>query len=79
MNETTMTDAASADEPGIGASPSLLAPEGTFVIRLRSDSAPDEQLLSGRVEHVMSGDSERFRTLPALLQFMARHLGSTTG
>ena len=56
--------------------PALLAPQGTFVIRLRNDSAPDALRVNGRVEHVISGESESFRSLPALLAFMARHLAS---
>lgn len=51
-----------------------LVPEGMFVIRLRGDCAPDARQMSGSIEHVMSGASERFRDLDALLGFMARHI-----
>ncbi len=51
-----------------------LAPEGTFVIQLRSDSDLERRQLSGRVEHVMSGESEPFASLDALLSFLARSL-----
>jgi hypothetical protein len=51
-----------------------LAPERTFVIQLRSDSDLSERTLCGRVEHVVSGDSERFGSLDALLAFIKRHL-----
>jgi hypothetical protein len=44
-----------------------------FVIHLRSDSDPSRQHLIGRVEHVMSGDSEAFVSLAELLAFMDRH------
>lgn len=68
-----MTDyvAAMADEsekPPAG----TLIPEGTFVIQLRSDSDVEERRLGGRVEHVMSGESEPFVSLEALLGFMSR-------
>jgi rhodanese-related sulfurtransferase len=54
----------------------LLAPDGIFVIHLRSDSAAARQHLIGRVEHVKSGDSEQFASLEALLAFVDRHMQS---
>ena len=51
-----------------------LTPEGMFVIHLRSDSAVARQHVAGRVEHVKSGESERFASLAALLGFIDRHL-----
>jgi hypothetical protein len=50
-----------------------LTPEATFVVQLRSDSSVPDQDLRGRVEHVMSGDSEQFATLAQLLAFMSRY------
>jgi len=50
----------------------LHTPEWMFVIHLRSDSALARRHLVGRVEHVMSGESEPFASLDALLAFMAR-------
>src|SRR5262249_32304271 len=50
----------------------LHTPEWMFVIHLRSDSAVARRHLVGRVEHVMSGESEPFASLDALLAFMAR-------
>ena len=55
-----------------------LAPEGIFVIHLRSDSAAARQHLVGRVEHVKSGDTEQFASLAALLAFIDRHVAHTT-
>jgi hypothetical protein len=49
-----------------------LTPEGTFVVQLRSDSDVPQRRLSGRVEHVMSGQSEHFTSLAGLLALMAR-------
>ena len=51
-----------------------LGPDGIFVIHVRSDSAAVRQHLVGRVEHVRSGDSEQFASLPALLGFIDRHV-----
>ena len=51
----------------------LHTPAGIFVIHLRSDSDLPRQHLIGRVEHVMSGDSEAFVSLTDLLAFMDRH------
>jgi len=48
-------------------------PAGMFVIHLRSDSDLSRQHLVGRVEHVMSGDSEPFVSIHALLAFMGRY------
>lgn len=53
----------------------LLTPDGIFVLHLRADSAPAGQDLVGRIEHMMSGDSEQFVSLDGLLAFMARHAG----
>lgn len=47
--------------------------DGLFVVHLRSDSDVERLVLRGRIEHVMSGDSERFESLTALFAFMARH------
>jgi hypothetical protein len=51
----------------------LHTPAGIFVIHLRSDSDVARQRLIGRVEHVMSGDSEAFVSLADLLAFIDRH------
>lgn len=50
--------------------PGQLTPEGAFVIQLRSGSDPAGRRISGRVEHVMSGRSQRFASLAGLLGFM---------
>ena len=49
-----------------------MAPGGTFVVQLRAGSDVSQRQLSGRVEHVVSGESEPFASLEALLAFMAR-------
>jgi hypothetical protein len=53
-----------------------LAPGGTFVVQLRAGSDVTQRQLSGRVEHVVSGESEPFASLDALLAFMARFTDS---
>lgn len=49
-----------------------LEPAGTFVVQLRAGSDVARKRISGRVEHVMSGESQRFASLADLLAFMAR-------
>ena len=51
-----------------------LIPAGTFVVQLRVGSVVKEWQLSGRIEHVASGESEPFASLDALLAFMSRHV-----
>ena len=51
----------------------LLTTSGIFVIQLRADSDLGRRQLYGRIEHVMSGQSEPFVGLSAMLDFMARH------
>lgn len=60
-------------EAGAETTPGGLGPERTFVIQLRSDSDPPHGPLRGRVEHVMSGESEPFASLEDLVAFMARY------
>ena len=63
-----------AMERGSDKQPSAaLAPERTFVVQLRSDSDLAQRQVHGRVEHVVSGESEPFASLDALLAFMSRH------
>jgi len=50
-----------------------LEPARTFVIQLGSDSDLPRRRVRGRVEHVVSGDSEPFTSLESLLAFMARY------
>jgi hypothetical protein len=49
-----------------------LDPARTFVVQLRAGSEVTRERISGRVEHLMSGVSERFESLADLLAFMAR-------
>lgn len=48
-------------------------PGGIFVVHLRSGSDPRQRQLSGRIEHVMSGEIQRFDVLCEMLDFMAQH------
>jgi hypothetical protein len=59
-----------------GAKSPLHIPAGMFVVHLRSDSDVSRQHLVGRVEHVMSGDSQPFGSVDALLEFMSRYATS---
>jgi hypothetical protein len=45
-----------------------------FVVHLRPGALPEEGIVAGRVEHVASGRSEHFGSLPELLAFLGRIL-----
>ena len=66
----TMSDDAKTREAG------GLPPEGAFVLQFRSDSDVAAGSLSGRVEHVESGRSARFQSLPELMAFIAGTLAA---
>ena len=72
MARTLTPSAMVPDRPAATKTP-LHTPVGIFVIHLRSDSDVSRQRLIGRVEHVMSGDSEAFVSLGDLLAFIDRH------
>ncbi len=42
-----------------------------FVVQLSDDSNPDEGVVQGRAEHVVSGKTCRFRSLEQLQQFLS--------
>ena len=56
--------------------PGGIAPEDSFLVQIRGGSRPAEQAISGRVEHLHSGDSEQFGSMSEMLAFVARHFGS---
>jgi hypothetical protein len=45
-----------------------------FVVHLQPGARPDEGRMAGRVEHVVSGRREHFRSVPELLAFFDRVL-----
>ena len=45
-----------------------------FVVQFRADTAIEQEHLTGRVEHVVSGQATDFQSLETLLGFMARVL-----
>ena len=49
-----------------------------FVLHLRADTDVGQQRLVGRVEHVVSGDTEAFASLDALLTFIGRYVPDQT-
>lgn len=57
----------------------MLVPEGTFVIQVRSGSDLARRRLRGRIEHVVSGESEPFASLDEAIAFMSRHLAPAAG
>jgi hypothetical protein len=50
-----------------------------FVVQLHATAALDEGQLTGRVEHVLSGQAAHFHTLDELLAFMARVVAALEG
>ena len=55
---------------------SALPVKWAFVVHLRPEALPEEGRIAGRVEHVASGRSEHFGSLPELLAFLGRVLRS---
>ena len=45
-----------------------------FVVQFRAETAIEQAHLTGRVEHVVSGQATDFQSLETLLAFMARVL-----
>ncbi|MEW6268822.1 MAG: hypothetical protein AB1689_05940 [Thermodesulfobacteriota bacterium] len=50
---------------------SMLPTDRAFVVQLSAEADPGTRRLSGRVEHVVSGESVRFESLEQLLAFIA--------
>jgi hypothetical protein len=47
---------------------------GDFVIQVRPEIDLEKGTLSGRVEHMDSGQSTRFRTIQELVSFILQHV-----
>ena len=59
-----------------------IASKDSFLVQVRGGSRPAERAVSGRVEHLYSGQSEPFQSLTELLEFLAKHFseaGSMAG
>jgi hypothetical protein len=54
--------------------PAHLSVHWAFVVQFRSDTAVEQGHLTGRVEHVVSGQATDFEALETLLAFIARVL-----
>jgi hypothetical protein len=54
---------------------SLLAPEHAFVIQFHANTDVGTGRMTGRIEHVASGQALHFDSLEALLACIARGLG----
>ncbi|SEQ19861.1 hypothetical protein SAMN04488038_104257 [Solimonas aquatica] len=50
-----------------------LKPELAFVVQLQTVDPMHPELLSGRIEHIASGQILRFQSLQELHAFMGRH------
>ena len=55
---------------------SALPSTWAFVVHLRPGARPDAGRMAGRVEHVASGRSAHFESLPEMLAFVGRVLSS---
>ena len=53
----------------------MLAPDHAFVIQFHADTDVEKRHMTGRIEHVVSGQATHFQSLEALLAFIARVLG----
>ena len=56
---------------------SIYPSAGRYVLRLHRDARPENGQLSGRIEHVSSGDSIDFAIGAELLAWLARHAAET--
>jgi hypothetical protein len=56
--------------------PSALSPYRAFVVQFRAETDLVHDRCTGRVEHVVSGQSTRFASLEELLAFMAQVLAT---
>jgi hypothetical protein len=54
--------------------PADLSVHRAFVVQFRADTVVEQGYLTGRVEHVVSGQAADFQSLETLLAFMARVL-----
>jgi hypothetical protein len=54
--------------------PAPLSVTRAFVVQFRADTVVEQGHLTGRVEHVVSGQATDFQSLETLLAFMARVL-----
>jgi hypothetical protein len=54
--------------------PAHLPVTRAFVVQFRADTAVEQGLLAGRVEHVVSGRATAFQSLETLLAFIGRVL-----
>lgn len=46
---------------------------GCYVLKLHRDAAPRHGELSGRLEHVVSGDSAEFDSIATLVEWLMAH------
>lgn len=59
-------------------SESPLSPHYAFVVQFRTRTEEDQDLFTGRVEHVTSGQATRFSSLEELADFLGRTLTDVT-
>ena len=59
--------------------PAHLSVTRAFVVQFRADTTVEQGYLTGRVEHVVSGQATDFQSLETLLTFIARVLSAERG
>ena len=59
--------------------PSALSPHRAFVVQFRAETDVEQGRWTGRVEHVVSGQSTRFASLEELLAFITQVLATVRG
>jgi len=67
------------EPPALPAEEPPLAPRRAFVVQFRDQTGHDQELFTGRVEHITSGQATRFRSPDELTKFLTRVLTEEEG
>jgi hypothetical protein len=65
------------EPPVLPAEEPPLTPQRAFVVQFRDQTGHKQELFTGRVEHITSGQATRFRSLDELITFLTRVLTET--
>jgi hypothetical protein len=52
---------------------------GSYVLKLHRDADPRQGRLSGRIEHIVSGEHHDFASSPELIDWLQRHAAVMRG
>ena len=67
------------EPPALPAEEPPLTPRRAFVVQFRAQTRHEQELYTGRVEHITSGHATRFRSLDELIKFLTRVLTEEAG